>query len=74
MLPHGSVVMLPDGKMFGRVGHRGGVIEKMSGISAVGDDLLYWHEGGRSSMWGSSLCGIDSCSAPARRTGCGRRR
>src|SRR3989338_6957377 len=41
-LLHGSVVMLPDGQMFGRV-WRDGRFEPIDCISVAGDDLLFWY-------------------------------
>lgn len=39
-LPHASVIMLPDGEMFGRVvGNEGAVIAPLASIMVVGDDL-----------------------------------
>ena len=41
-LPHASVVMLPDGRLFGRsVAHDGGFSD-LTLITVVGDDLLYF--------------------------------
>lgn len=44
-LPHASVVMLPDGEMFGRViGNEGTFLSPLASIMAVGDDLrIYGH-------------------------------
>jgi hypothetical protein len=42
-LPHASAIMLPDGRMFGRVVSPNGEFRKLSLISVVGDDLLFWH-------------------------------
>jgi proteasome lid subunit RPN8/RPN11 len=39
---HGSVVMLPDGQMFGRV-WRDGAFEAINCVSVAGDDLLLWY-------------------------------
>lgn len=39
---HGSVVMLPDGQMFGRV-WRDGRLEPIDCISVAGDDLHFWY-------------------------------
>ena len=39
---HGSVVMLPDGQMFGRV-WRDGRLETIDCISVAGDDLHFWY-------------------------------
>lgn len=39
-MPHASVIMLPDGEMFGRVlGHDGATISPLSSIMVVGDDI-----------------------------------
>ena len=44
-LPHGSVVMLPDGEMFGRVLAAGEVVQSLSSITFTGSDLrLYGAE------------------------------
>lgn len=39
---HGSVIMLPDGQMFGRI-LRGTEFEPMECISVAGDDLHFWY-------------------------------
>lgn len=44
--PHGSAVMLPDGRMFGRVCNSDGW-QSFSMISIAGDDLSFWYEGDR---------------------------
>lgn len=41
-LPHASVVMLPDGEMFGRVSDADDTFLPLSSINVVGDDLLFW--------------------------------
>ena len=41
-LPHGSAVMLPDGRIFGRVLDSSGRFFPFESVAAVGDDLLYW--------------------------------
>lgn len=41
-LPHASVVMLPDGEMFGRVINHENKFERLSNITVVGDDIKYW--------------------------------
>ncbi|WP_425062037.1 ThiF family adenylyltransferase [Pyruvatibacter mobilis] len=41
-LPHGSVVMLPGGQMFGRV-LRDGAVEQIECISVAGDELHFWY-------------------------------
>ncbi|GGE12741.1 hypothetical protein GCM10011529_18900 [Polymorphobacter glacialis] len=41
-LTHGSVVMLPDGQMFGRV-MRNGEFAPIDCISVAGDDLQFWY-------------------------------
>ncbi len=40
--PHASVIMLPDGAMFGRVVHGDGRFEPLNQIAIIGDDLKYW--------------------------------
>ncbi len=39
--PHASIVVLPDGGMFGRAVHVDGVFEELSRIAVAGDDLAY---------------------------------
>jgi hypothetical protein len=41
-LPHGSLVMLPDGVLFGRAIHADGSVVPFSRIRLVGDDLHFW--------------------------------
>jgi len=41
-LPHGSAVMLPDGRMFGRVLDAQGVFTPMESVAVVGDDVVQW--------------------------------
>ena len=48
--PHGSCVMLPDGKMFGRIGKPNGDFEPMSLIAVAGDDLFFWHAKAKSDL------------------------
>lgn len=40
---HGSVVMLPDGEMFGRVLRSGEKLEPIDCIAVAGDDLHFWY-------------------------------
>lgn len=40
--PHGSVVMLPDGRMIGRTVDDCGLFAPISSINVVGDDLMFW--------------------------------
>ena len=40
---HGSVVMLPDGVMFGRVLRPGSSLEPIDCITVAGDDLRFWY-------------------------------
>src|SRR5579863_5563909 len=40
---HGSVVMLPDGQMFGRVMIANGGFDPIDCISVAGDDLHFWY-------------------------------
>lgn len=42
--PHASTVMLPDGRMFGRVVSVEGDFEPLSQIAVAGDDLHFWFE------------------------------
>lgn len=41
--PHASCVMLPDGRMFGRIIKTNGEFEPLDAISVAGDDLHFWH-------------------------------
>jgi hypothetical protein len=41
-LPHGSAVMLPDGRMFGRVLDAQGVFTPFESVAVVGDDVIFW--------------------------------
>lgn len=41
--PVGSVIMLPDGCMFGRVLATGGSLDSLSTISVAGDDIKFWY-------------------------------
>jgi len=43
-MPHASVVMLPDGSMFGRIVDPDGNFQPISKISVVGDDILFFRE------------------------------
>jgi hypothetical protein len=44
-LPHASLIMLPDGELFGRVlGEDGKIIAPLSSVMAVGDDVRVWTE------------------------------
>jgi proteasome lid subunit RPN8/RPN11 len=42
-VPHGSVVMLPDGEMFGRIMEADGIMRDVALISVAGDDLKFWY-------------------------------
>lgn len=42
-IPHGSVVMLPDGQMFGRVWQGNGAFAPFAAINVVGHDLHFWY-------------------------------
>jgi hypothetical protein len=42
-LPHASAIMLPDGRMIGRIVGSDGQFSELSLISVVGDDLSLWH-------------------------------
>ncbi len=41
--PHASVVMLPNGRMFGRAILPDGSFEPVTTIAVAGDDLCFWH-------------------------------
>jgi hypothetical protein len=42
-LPHGSLVMLPDGSLFGRAVFPGGDFMPLKSIAVAGDDLEFWY-------------------------------
>lgn len=42
-VPHASAVMLPDGRIFGRIVNRAGAFEPIGMVTVVGDDLSVWH-------------------------------
>lgn len=42
-VPHGSVIMLPDGQMFGRVLANKRALEPIECITVAGDDLHFWY-------------------------------
>ena len=44
-LPHASVVMLPDGQLFGRVVMSNAQFLPLSMIAVAGDELHFWHDG-----------------------------
>ena len=43
--PHGSAVMLPDGRLFGRFVLPGGTFAPMDRIAVAGDDMIFWDYG-----------------------------
>lgn len=47
---HGSMVMLPDGKIFGRVYHRDMNTEPIDRISVAGDEIMIWDNGHNASI------------------------
>jgi hypothetical protein len=49
--PHASVIMLPDGRMFGRTVTAQGAFERLRLMAIVGDDLHFWrpHDFGQES-------------------------
>lgn len=55
--PHASVIMLPDGELFGRVlfGEDGKVVGPLESIMAVGDEIRIWSEAGCGSADGFAL-------------------
>lgn len=42
-LPHASVVMIEDGRLFGRTIEGAGVFTPLKTIAVVGDDIRFWH-------------------------------
>ena len=42
-LPHASAIMLPDGRIVGRVHHENGDHSPIECVSVFGDDLTFWH-------------------------------
>lgn len=42
-IPHASVIMLPEGTIFGRVVHPDSRFTTLQSISVIGEDLLFWH-------------------------------
>ncbi len=42
-VPHGSVVMLPGGEMFGRTLVDDGILHDLDAITVAGDDLKFWY-------------------------------
>lgn len=42
-LPHGSVILLDNGRMFGRVVSDSGEFSDLGCVNLVGDDLHFWH-------------------------------
>lgn len=52
-LPHGSLVMMPTGEIFGRLVGDGAILESIATIMVVGDDIKIWGEGsgGRSEVF-----------------------
>lgn len=58
-IAHGSVVMLPDGEMFGRVLRSDEELKPIDCISVAGDDLLFWYSDGS----GSGLPGFAASHA-----------
>jgi hypothetical protein len=41
--PHGSAVMLPDGRIFARVMSKDGMFHPVELVSVTGDDILLWY-------------------------------
>jgi hypothetical protein len=55
-LPHGSAVMLPGGRVFGRAALPGGVFRPFARVAVAGDDLHFWDYGaGRPDDTGEAL-------------------
>ena len=42
--PHASVIMLPTGELIGRIVQPEGGFEAIESISAIGDEIVSWHE------------------------------
>lgn len=42
-LPHASAIMLPDGRIMGRVHHDDGQHSSIDCVSVIGGDLTFWH-------------------------------
>lgn len=42
VMPHGSVILLPEGRMTGRTVCRNGSLQSISRIKLIGDDLKFW--------------------------------
>lgn len=42
-VPHGSVVMLPDGQMFGRVLWNDSQFQRLACITVIGPDIQFWY-------------------------------
>ncbi len=66
-VPHGSAVMLPDGRMFGRVLDRDGVIRPLSCISVAGSDLHFWYSSDSVSLQ-SEICASHTLAFGSRTT------
>ena len=49
-LPHGSAVMLPDGKVFGRAAFPGDSFSQFDRVSVAGDDLHFWDYGAKAGV------------------------
>ena len=44
-LPHASLIMLPDGELFGRMlGENGAVVASLASVMVVGDDIRIWSD------------------------------
>ena len=41
-VPHASVIMMPNGGMFGRIVHPNGKFEPLRHIAVIGDDCKFW--------------------------------
>lgn len=55
-LPHASVIMLPDGELFGRaLGDEGKIVGPLESIMSVGHDLRIWHNGLNEAIDGFAL-------------------
>jgi len=45
--PHASAIMLPDGRIFGRVQHADGKTPPLAAVTVIGDDIIIWNAGPR---------------------------
>lgn len=53
--PHGSIVMLPDGSMFGRAVHVDGTMENLDRVAVAGADVMFFDSTGEDEKLGIAL-------------------